>query len=146
MGAALGDRPVVFPVHPRTSARLAGRSDLPPNLRRLPPLSYLDFVGLVAGAEVVLTDSGGIQEESSVLGVPCLTIRDNTERPVTCQLGTNRLVGTDPAAIAPAVAAASGMLRRPARIPRWDGKAGRRVAEILLRDLQHDLRSTKEAA
>ena len=127
--------PVLFPVHPRTSARLEGRTDLPANLRRLAPLSYLDFVGLVDGAEIVLTDSGGIQEETSVLGVPCLTIRDTTERPVTCSLGTNRLIGTDPAAIGPAVREARGRPRRPAEIPLWDGKAGERIAGVLVDDL-----------
>ena len=144
-GAAPG-LPVVFPVHPRTAARIEGRADLPSNLRCLPPLSYLDFIGLVAGADVVLTDSGGIQEESSVLGVPCLTIRDNTERPVTCELGTNRLIGTDPAAIAPAVAAVVGTPRRPAQIPLWDGRAGERIAEILVRELEPFVRATGEAA
>jgi len=133
---AAPDLPVIFPVHPRTSARLEGCTDLPSNLRPLPPLSYLDFVGLVAGAELVLTDSGGIQEETSVLGVPCLTIRDNTERPITCELGTNRLIGTDPAAIAPAVAEARTTSRTPASIPLWDGHAGERVADVLVHDLQ----------
>ncbi len=143
LAGAAPDLPVVFPVHPRTSARLEGHTDLPANLRCLPPLSYLDFIGLVGEAEVVLTDSGGIQEESSVLGVPCLTIRDNTERPVTCELGTNRLIGTDPAAIAPAVRQARRTPRRPACIPLWDGRAGTRVADVLLADLQQDPRPAK---
>lgn len=135
VAGAAPDLPIVFPVHPRTSARLEGRGDLPSNLRCLEPMSYLDFIGLVAEAELVLTDSGGIQEETSVLGVPCLTIRNNTERPVTCGLGTNRLIGTDPAAIAPAVATARRAARTPASIPLWDGHAGERVAGVLLRDL-----------
>jgi UDP-N-acetylglucosamine 2-epimerase (non-hydrolysing) len=125
---------ILFPVHPRTRA-LEGNATLSYNLRCLPPLAYLDFVGLVAGAEMVLTDSGGIQEETSVLGVPCLTIRDTTERPITCELGTNRLIGTDPSAIPPAVRQAREMVCHPARIPLWDGRAGERVAEILLSDL-----------
>lgn len=128
--------PIVFPVHPRTSARLEGQTDLPTNLLCLPPLAYLEFVGLVAGAEVVLTDSGGIQEETSILGVPCLTIRDTTERPITCELGTNRLIGTDPAAIAPALREVRRSTHRPANIPLWDGQAGRRVADVLLEGLQ----------
>jgi len=136
VAGAAPDLPIVFPVHPRTSARLEGRGDLPSNLRCLAPMSYLDFIGLVAGAELVLTDSGGIQEETSVLGVPCLTIRDNTERPITCELGTNRLIGTDPAAIAPAVVAARAGARTPASIPLWDGHAGERVAGVLVHDLQ----------
>lgn len=136
VAGAAPDLPVVFPVHPRTRARLEGRTDLPSNLRRLAPLSYLDFVGLVAEAELVLTDSGGIQEETSVLGVPCLTIRDNTERPITCELGTNRLIGTDPAAIAPAVRDARAASWGPASIPLWDGRAGERVADVLVRDLE----------
>jgi UDP-N-acetylglucosamine 2-epimerase (non-hydrolysing) len=137
VAGAAADLPIVFPVHPRTSARLEGRGGLPANLRCLAPMSYLDFIGLVAEAELVLTDSGGIQEETSVLGVPCLTIRDNTERPITCELGTNRLIGTDPAAIAPAVIEARRAARRPASIPLWDGHAGERVAGVLVRDL-HD--------
>ncbi|MDQ4071053.1 MAG: UDP-N-acetylglucosamine 2-epimerase (non-hydrolyzing) [Actinomycetota bacterium] len=135
VAGAAPDLPIVFPVHPRTAARLDGRSELPSNLRPLEPLSYLDFIGLVAEAEVVVTDSGGIQEESSVLGVPCLTIRDNTERPITCALGTNRLIGTDPSAIGPAVEAARRTPRRPAHIPLWDGRAGERVADVLVEDL-----------
>ena len=141
---AVGGMPVVFPVHPRTRAQLEGAA-IPANLRCLPPMSYLDFIGLVGGAEVVLTDSGGIQEESSVLGVPCLTIRDNTERPVTCELGTNRLIGTDPAAIAPAVAAVMGSPRRPAQIPLWDGRAGERIAAILVEELPRDARARRDA-
>jgi len=135
VAGAAPDLPIVFPVHPRTSARLEGRTGLPANLRRLAPLSYLDFIGLVAESELVLTDSGGIQEETSVLGVPCLTIRDNTERPITCELGTNRLIGTNPAAIAPAVRAARAGASRPASIPLWDGRAGERVAEVLGGDI-----------
>lgn len=138
VASAAPDLPIVFPVHPRTGAQLEGISGLPVNLRCLPPLPYLDFVGLVAGAELVLTDSGGIQEETSVLGVPCLTIRDTTERPITCTLGTNRLIGVDPAAIGPAVREARASVHRPARIPMWDGKAGERVADILVADLQRE--------
>ncbi|HEV2071533.1 MAG TPA: UDP-N-acetylglucosamine 2-epimerase (non-hydrolyzing) [Acidimicrobiales bacterium] len=133
---AAPDLPIVFPVHPRTAAQLEGLERLPANLRCLPPLSYLDFVGLVDSADLVLTDSGGIQEETSVLGVPCLTIRDSTERPVTCELGTNRLIGVVPAAIEPAVRQARMSVHRPARIPMWDGRAAERVAHVLVRDLE----------
>ncbi len=87
--------PLFWPVHPRTRARLEGGAlPLPREMRLLEPLGYLDFLSLEAGASLVLTDSGGIQEETTVLGVNCLTLRDNTERPVTIELGTNRLAGT----------------------------------------------------
>lgn len=125
-----GEVPVVFPVHPRTRAALAGRECT--SLRLVEPVGYLDFVALEAGAAVVLTDSGGVQEETTVLGVACLTLRDNTERPVTVQEGTNQVVGRDPQRI---VAAARRVLaqgveaRRPAL---WDGQAGQRIAEVLV--------------
>jgi UDP-N-acetylglucosamine 2-epimerase (non-hydrolysing) len=129
---------VVFPLHPRTAARLEETGDA----RRLreagvhlaPPLGYLDFLGLQAGASFVLTDSGGVQEETSALGVRCFTLRDSTERPVTVELGTNTVLGAEPAAIAliPALLAES---RVPREIPLWDGAAGRRAAEALLREL-----------
>ena len=120
--------PVVFPVHPRTRARLGDAARLPPHLRLVEPLGYLDFLGLVEGARLVLTDSGGIQEETTVLGVPCLTLRENTERPVTCTLGTNRLVGSDPAKIAAALEEVmGGHWTRGTRPPLWDGHAGERV-------------------
>lgn len=133
LAAATPDLRIVFPTHPRTAARMedAGYA-VPENIRCLEPLPYLDFLGLVAGAAVVVTDSGGIQEETSVLGVPCLTVRDNTERPVTCALGTNTLVGTDPTRLGPAVRDALAATWAPAEIPLWDGHAGERIAEVLL--------------
>lgn len=128
--------PVIFPAHPRTTARLAGFGvRLPESIRTVEPMGYLDFIGIVDGAALVLTDSGGIQEETSILGVPCLTLRENTERPVTCELGTNRLVGTDPEMIVREARAALGRERAPASIPLWDGKAAPRIAELLMRDL-----------
>ncbi len=96
------DQPVVFPLHPRRRQRMLGNPGLRaqgggrPRLRLLEPQGYLDFVRLCDAARVVLTDSGGIQEETTIMGVPCLTLRENTERPVTCELGTNQLVGRDP--------------------------------------------------
>ncbi len=125
--------PVVFPVHPRTKARMAA---LPENSRLLlvPPMPYLDFMRLMSEARLVLTDSGGIQEETTVLQVPCLTLRANTERPVTVDQGTNRLVGTDPAQ---ALRAAMEVLDAPP--PRnpppdlWDGRASVRIADVLER-------------
>ncbi|MBW3658745.1 MAG: UDP-N-acetylglucosamine 2-epimerase, partial [Actinobacteria bacterium] len=130
------DVPFLFPAHPRTAAKLDEFGiALPASVRVVEPLGYLDFVGLVDGAAVVLTDSGGVQEETSILGVPCLTLRENTERPVTCELGTNRLVGTDPQAVRAAVRDALDSEPQPADIPLWDGKAGERIADVLLTDL-----------
>ncbi|MBA3315004.1 MAG: UDP-N-acetylglucosamine 2-epimerase (non-hydrolyzing) [Planctomycetaceae bacterium] len=125
--------PVIFPVHPRTRAKLAEREDAKlPGLRLIDPLGYLDFMKLVSDAALVLTDSGGIQEETTVLGVPCLTLRDNTERPATVSEGTNVLVGRDPDRI---FDAAMDSLRgpRPAgRVPElWDGGAAARVVEVV---------------
>lgn len=132
--AALGDvaerLPLVFPVHPRTRARLAGA--VTPGIRFVDPLGYLDFLALQAAARLVLTNSGGIQEETTVLGVPCLTLRDNTERPITITEGTNRLVGRDPERIR---AAAMETLEcpPPPRLPHlWDGRAAGRIATALL--------------
>lgn len=126
---------VVLPLHPRTRARAAasGLDRLldDPGLLVVEPLGYLDFVHLMATARVVLTDSGGIQEETTVLGVPCLTLRDNTERPITCTEGTNRLAGTQPAGIR---AAWREMIARPpeARRPAlWDGRAAERIADVV---------------
>jgi UDP-N-acetylglucosamine 2-epimerase (non-hydrolysing) len=129
LGAVARECPVLFPVHPRTAARLGGR--LPAGVRPLPPAGYLDFLALQAGARLVLTDSGGVQEETTVLGVPCLTLRDNTERPITVTEGTNRVVGRSPDTI---VAAAQEVLRNPPpprRPALWDGQAGRRIADAL---------------
>jgi UDP-N-acetylglucosamine 2-epimerase (non-hydrolysing) len=129
--------PVIFPVHPRTQQRLtqAGMKTHA-NLKIIPPVGYLDFLCLLSKATMVLTDSGGIQEETTALGVPCLTLRENTERPITISQGTNLLVGTDPAKI---VAAAKEVLAgksKAGRIPPlWDGHAAERIVETLLRVL-----------
>jgi UDP-N-acetylglucosamine 2-epimerase (non-hydrolysing) len=128
--------PVVFPVHPRTRARIAsldGRLAGLRGLRLIEPQPYLDFVQLMAGARCVLTDSGGIQEETTALRVPCLTLRETTERPITVTRGTNRIVGVDPAAIFRAWReVATG--RWPAgELPElWDGKAAERIVRVLL--------------
>jgi len=127
------DIPVVFSVHPRTRKALNGQlNGLMPNLRITEPLGYLDFMKLLSHARLVLTDSGGIQEETTVLGVPCLTIRDNTERPVTIEQGTNILVGLDADKV---IAAGLQALQEPprrGRIPElWDGRAASRVVNIL---------------
>lgn len=131
--------PIIFPVHPRTRAkidafdlneRIAGS-----NIRLIEPLGYIDFMRLYSGARLVLTDSGGLQEETTVLGIPCLTLRENTERPVTIDLGTNVLVGTDPEAIK---TAAETALSRTLPVdhktpPLWDGIAASRICNELLR-------------
>jgi UDP-N-acetylglucosamine 2-epimerase (non-hydrolysing) len=136
------DLPLVFPVHPRTqnaAARLALHPGLDPGQDRLiclGPQPYLETISLVADAAVVLTDSGGLQEECSVLGVPCLTLRENTERPVTVELGTSRLVGNDTDRIRGAfMEVRSGRWRAGRPIPLWDGHAGERVAAELARFL-----------
>jgi len=146
--------PLLWPVHPRTRARLAHiREDraggdsshtsenracvghpeltLAPSLHLLEPLGYLDFLNLEAGSALVLTDSGGIQEETTVLGVPCLTLRDNTERPATIELGTNRLAGTKKESILAAWRETQTSPRRAQIPPLWDGQAGVRSREVL---------------
>jgi UDP-N-acetylglucosamine 2-epimerase (non-hydrolysing) len=127
--------PVVFPAHPRTRARLAefGLAMNEKLWRITDPLGYLNFLGLVARSRLVLTDSGGLQEETTVLGVPCLTLRDNTERPVTCEVGTNVLVGTQPERVrAEALLVLQGNGRH-GRVPDlWDGRAAERIAGVLL--------------
>jgi UDP-N-acetylglucosamine 2-epimerase (non-hydrolysing) len=125
------ERPLVLPAHPRARP-LIERLGVPAGVILVPPAGYLDFIALEASARLVLTDSGGIQEETTVLGVPCLTLRENTERPITVEQGTNRLVGRDPERIAAAaldVLAAPPPPRRPAL---WDGHAGDRIAEVLV--------------
>ncbi|MGA3373846.1 MAG: UDP-N-acetylglucosamine 2-epimerase (non-hydrolyzing) [Terracidiphilus sp.] len=148
-----GELPVLFPVHPRTQVRIAsagiegmhswdGERAIQENgVWMMGPAPYLDFLGIVDGAAFVITDSGGIQEESTFMGVPCLTFRDNTERPATIQHGTNRLVGTDPAALilhAKEVLreAGSGQNSVHAIPPLWDGHAAERIVEILHDSLQ----------
>ena len=125
--------PLVFPVHPRTRIQLEGQV-MSPSLRLVEPVGYLDFVALEADARLVLTDSGGVQEETTVRGVPCLTLRDSTERPVTVTHGTNTVVGLDPERI---VAEAARVLRDGVEArcpPLWDGRAGERIASVLLAD------------
>jgi UDP-N-acetylglucosamine 2-epimerase (non-hydrolysing) len=134
LAAAAARHPVLFAAHPRTSNRLRELGvALPDSVRVLPPLDYLDFISLMAGAAVVLTDSGGAQEETTALGVPCLTMRENTERPVTCELGTSRLVGRSLARVQQALdELAAGTYPRGRDIPLWDGHAGDRIAELML--------------
>jgi UDP-N-acetylglucosamine 2-epimerase (non-hydrolysing) len=126
------EMPVVFPVHPRTRKRMEEVESQHPGLLLSEPLGYVDFLSLLADAGAVLTDSGGIQEETTYLGIPCFTLRDNTERPVTIRAGTNTLLGLDPAAIAGIPAA---LAERPSTPPEppplWDGHAAERIADVL---------------
>lgn len=126
--------PVLFPMHPRTRQRLLGSGALPKEngLRFLEPLPYLEFLGLQARATAIVTDSGGIQEESTMLGIPCLTVRDNTERPITVTVGTNRLVGRSPERLRSELhKVLSGEGRLGHIPPLWDGKAAERIADIV---------------
>ncbi len=133
------DLPVIFPVHPRTRDRVAEvltprRLSKLPGLRPIEPVGYLDFLKLMAESRLVLTDSGGIQEETTILGVPCLTIRENTERPVTCEVGTNRLAGVRTETILAAYRDISSGEGGGGEIPPlWDGRAAERIVDILLR-------------
>ena len=130
--------PVVFPVHPRTRKQLQGtelgrRLEGAEGVVLAEPLGYLDFVGLLDGARLVLTDSGGIQEETTALGVPCLTLRENTERPITVTRGTNRVVGLDPDAIYRTWRMAAEGRWPAGELPeQWDGKAAGRIVDVLL--------------
>jgi UDP-N-acetylglucosamine 2-epimerase (non-hydrolysing) len=130
LGEVAEKMPILFPVHPRTQAHLKS-AKVPAGLELTPPLGYLDFLALLDGAKLVLTDSGGIQEETTALGVPCLTLRENTERPITCSVGTNQLVGRDAQKVRRAVAnILAGDVKPGRRPPNWDGHAGRRIASI----------------
>jgi UDP-N-acetylglucosamine 2-epimerase (non-hydrolysing) len=125
---------VVFPVHPRTIARIQTLDGdfAHPRLRLVEPLGYLDFLGLTAGAAGVLTDSGGVQEETTYLGVPCFTLRDNTERPVTVELGTNTLLGLNPSRIPDLAERIASHNSDHARVPPgWDGHAADRIEAVL---------------
>jgi UDP-N-acetylglucosamine 2-epimerase (non-hydrolysing) len=131
--ATAGAMPLVFPVHPRTRARLhsAGLAPAEKRWRLTEPLGYLDFLKLMAAARIVLTDSGGVQEETTVLGVPCVTLRENTERPITISEGTNFLAGTDPASVRQWFNHAMGA-SMSGRVPRfWDGRSAERIDEVL---------------
>jgi UDP-N-acetylglucosamine 2-epimerase (non-hydrolysing) len=136
MFSRLAERmPVVLPIHPRTRKMLESADPpiaLSEHISLLDPVGYLEFVGLMKSAGIVVTDSGGIQEETTVLGVPCVTVRENTERPITIEVGTNILAGTDPARVEAAV---NGILDNGigehSIPPLWDGKTAGRIADIL---------------
>lgn len=135
------EMPILFPIHPRTRKNLAvlglqRRIDSLKNVHLMDPIGYLDFLKLNSCAKVVLTDSGGIQEETTVLKVPCITLRENTERPITAEIGSNQVVGTDPDRILAAYRnAVSGKWREPQIPPLWDGKAAERIVHIILETL-----------
>ncbi len=133
---ALAERlPLVFPVHPRTRKRMAdlGLAVEHPNIRMVEPIGYLDFLALQRHAKVVVTDSGGVQEETTYLGVPCITVRENTERPVTITEGTNVLIGQDMARLQKEVERVlDGNARTGGRPDLWDGGAGDRIAQIVV--------------
>lgn len=128
--------PLVFPVHPRTAKILKDLGIEADNLIYTEPLSYLEFNYLVSKAKAVVTDSGGITEETTVMGIPCMTLRDNTERPETITIGTNELLGVNPKAIAPAMQKLFDGSWKKGSIPElWDGKTGERIASILAKEL-----------
>lgn len=129
--------PVVFPVHPRTAKAIEGLGlGRAPAFHALGPLGYLDFLGLVCDARWVLTDSGGLQEETTALGIPCLTLRDSTERPITVTHGTNTIVGLDTGVLRSALDDLFAGESKAGRVPeRWDGRAAQRILDVLERDL-----------
>ena len=125
--------PIIFPIHPRTAAVFAEVGITAPNLKIVDPLGYLEFNYLVKNCKAVITDSGGITEETTVMGVPCITLRDNTERPETCTIGTNELIGTNPKAIKPTlVKLFSGNWKKGGIPELWDGHAADRIVKHLL--------------
>ena len=143
---SVGDMPVVFPVHPRTRKNLEKLPSIPDCIRVVDPQPYLQFIYLIKNAKAVLTDSGGITEETTVMGVPCMTLRDSTERPETVTVGTNRLLGTDTGNIAPAMRELFSGQWQEGGIPvKWDGQTGERIVHEI-GELFADCPSLKNAA
>jgi UDP-N-acetylglucosamine 2-epimerase (non-hydrolysing) len=134
---------VVLPLHPRTRKRLEefsllDRATAMPNLKLTEPFGYLDFLALTASSKLVLTDSGGLQEETTVLGIPCLTLRACTERPITVSVGTNTVVGSDPQVIRNAVGEILAGRGKVGTVPElWDGRASERAARVLISNPTH---------
>jgi UDP-N-acetylglucosamine 2-epimerase (non-hydrolysing) len=138
IGEGCRDWPVVFPAHPRTAKTLSNCLNIPRNIRIVEPQPYLEFNFLAKHAKAVITDSGGITEETTVMGVPCLTLRDTTERPETVTVGTNELIGTDPARLRPALDRLFAGKWKAGSIPeQWDGHTGERIVAVLDRLLCH---------
>lgn len=134
IGEGARSLPVIFPVHPRTAKTLSNLKGLPENIHFIDPQPYLEFNYLVKNAKAVVTDSGGITEECTVMGVPCMTLRDSTERPETVTLGTNELIGADPTRLKPAFDKLfAGKWKRGKTPEKWDGKTGDRIVSILER-------------
>ncbi|MBP5741858.1 MAG: UDP-N-acetylglucosamine 2-epimerase (non-hydrolyzing) [Paludibacteraceae bacterium] len=124
--------PIVFPIHPRTAKMMTANGLSFSNLHLVEPLGYLEFNYLVRNSKAVVTDSGGVTEETTVMGIPCMTLRDNTERPETCSVGTNELIGTDPQNIAPAMKRLmSGEWKKGGIPEKWDGHAAERIVDII---------------
>jgi UDP-N-acetylglucosamine 2-epimerase (non-hydrolysing) len=144
--------PVIFPVHPRTRKMLAdqglsGMLERSPGLRLVDPMGYLEFLALTSQARLILTDSGGLQEESTALGVPCLTLRENTERPITVEQGTNLVVGTDPVRISEEADRVLDGKGKQGRVPAlWDGRTAERIAALYERVLGADPESLRASA
>ena len=134
IGHACRQLPVIFPVHPRTEKMLERIRTIPENIKTVEPQPYLEFNYLVKHSKAVITDSGGITEETTVMGIPCMTLRDNTERPETVTEGTNELIGTDPRNIKPALDKLfAGKWKKGNIPPKWDGRASKRIVAILAR-------------
>lgn len=133
------ERKVVFPIHPRTSNNLKKfglDTNLSPNLILTDPIGYIDFLNLTKNAELIVTDSGGVQEESTWLGVQCITVRDNTERPITVDVGTNQLIGTDLSKVKVAALEVLNGFKKQGGIPElWDGKAASRITKIIVNQI-----------
>mgnify|MGYP002654535710 CR=1 FL=1 len=131
---SVGELPVIFPIHPRTRQIFEKAGITAQNIHPIDPLGYLEFNYLVKYSKAVITDSGGITEETTVMGVPCITLRDNTERPETVELGTNVLIGTNPDAIKPAIEILNSGNWKTGKVPHlWDGKAAERIINQLLK-------------
>ena len=128
--------PVIFPIHPRTKKRFESLIFNYPNLHVVEPMSYLQFNYLVKHSKAVITDSGGITEETTIMGIPCMTLRNSTERPETCIIGTNELLGTDPRSIQPAMERLfSGEWKKGSIPALWDGRAATRIVDFLLKEI-----------